>query len=432
MSTAAETTALATIGPVTSPLDALLVDPDKLKEIPVDTLERLWVMQKDMLDRDAKQRFFAAFNAIQKELGPVKKAAKNQHTDSHYALLEHVSAMLDPIVTDHGFSTSVSHGDDTGLPPNWVRVILIIRHIDGHQETYNMKAPIDTKGPKGGDTKTELHGVASSTTYIGRHLLCDVFRIQLVKDDDGNAGGGPRPEERQQQRRKPAAAQNGNGHAAADIPNAEPWNLPEGTNPATKDIGLCVDTKVKPAHGSLVRIQVKGKIRTVKVDKVIDKIENPNGVWFVCTPLAEQPPPQQQRQGPDQGFVGQEVDRDDRVEDVDTTAGGDQPQGQEPDPDWLDDDDSDDDGHTTTMDNALRKKNVAAEPYKFNPKYDDGREGYGAKAFEEVEPGDELLIETRSGKTWTEIVVEMVRKATLQDIECWICITKKPPEDGES
>ena len=56
-----------------------------------------------------------------------------------------------------------------------------------------MDAAIDNIGPKGAPTKTKLHGGASSSTFVGRHLKCNVFNVQLVKDDDGNAGGGVGP-----------------------------------------------------------------------------------------------------------------------------------------------------------------------------------------------------------------------------------------------
>ena len=56
-----------------------------------------------------------------------------------------------------------------------------------------MDAAIDNIGPKGAPTKTKLHGGSSSYTFVGRHLKCNVFNVQLVKDDDGNAGGGIGP-----------------------------------------------------------------------------------------------------------------------------------------------------------------------------------------------------------------------------------------------
>ena len=56
-----------------------------------------------------------------------------------------------------------------------------------------MDAAIDNIGPKGAPTKTKLHGGASSYSFVGRHLKCNVFNVQLVKDDDGNAGGGVGP-----------------------------------------------------------------------------------------------------------------------------------------------------------------------------------------------------------------------------------------------
>ena len=65
-----------------------------------------------------------------------------------------------------------------------------IRHIGGHHEDHQVDAPIDDRGPKGAPTKTRLHGSASTLTYIGRHLLCQVWAVQLTSDDDGNAGAG--------------------------------------------------------------------------------------------------------------------------------------------------------------------------------------------------------------------------------------------------
>ena len=71
--------------------------------------------------------------------------------------------------------------------------MLIVRHIGGHSERHTMDAAVDNIGPKGSPTKTKLHGGASSYTFVGRHLKCNVFNVQLVKDDDGNAGGGVGP-----------------------------------------------------------------------------------------------------------------------------------------------------------------------------------------------------------------------------------------------
>ena len=129
--------------------------------------------------------------------------------------------------------------------------------------------------------------------------------------------------------------QNGNGQRQDAVLIGEPWKLDEGASPATGDMAICVKTPVKPAVGAPVRITVKGKPRTVKIAEVLPhKVTNQNGTWFICIPEVKQPP-QAQRQGPDQGFVGDEVDRilggAGPVEDVDTTLTT-VPRDQEPDP----------------------------------------------------------------------------------------------------
>ena len=99
--------------------------------------------------------------------------------------------MANPILTRHGFSRSISQSETCPQPDHY-RIILTLRRA-GHQEQHYMDAPNDSTGPKGNPTKTKLHGMASSHTYVGRHLLCNVLGVILTKDDDGNAGAGVGP-----------------------------------------------------------------------------------------------------------------------------------------------------------------------------------------------------------------------------------------------
>lgn len=173
-----------------SALAQILAEPDRLKEIPVETVERLFALDREFRADRARSEFAAAFNAVQGEMSPVRRAAKNSQTASFYARAEHVAGMLDPIITRHGFSRSFST-EDCPLADH-MRFVLTIRHVGGHVEQHRLDAPIDNVGPKGNPTKTRLHGMASSYTYCERHLLCKVFGVQLVDDDDGNAAAmGP-------------------------------------------------------------------------------------------------------------------------------------------------------------------------------------------------------------------------------------------------
>ena len=184
-------TRLPAAAPAPNALAQLLGDPDKLKDFPVDTVERLFALDREMRKDRAEQEFAEAFNAVQADMTPVRKLAKNSQTGSMYALAEHVDAMLQPLLVRHGFSMSGSASPcDT---PDTVRFMLTVRHIGGHSEQHYMDAPIDNVGMKGAPTKTKLHGTGSAETYALRRLKCSVFDVRLVADDDGNRAGGVGP-----------------------------------------------------------------------------------------------------------------------------------------------------------------------------------------------------------------------------------------------
>ena len=82
----------------TSPLDAILADPEKLKDLPVETMERLFALQREARSDMAREAYAVAFHALQGDLTPVRKRAKNSQTGSMYANAEAVNAMLDPVL----------------------------------------------------------------------------------------------------------------------------------------------------------------------------------------------------------------------------------------------------------------------------------------------------------------------------------------------
>ena len=174
-----------------SALAQLLSDPDRLRDFPIETVERLFVLEQQIRAETARREFAAAFNRVQAAMTPVKKKAPNKQTASMYARAEDVMFMLDPLILAEGFSRSIS--TEPSEIQNTIRFVLILRHTSGHEERHRLDAPIDNVGPKGSPTKTALHGMASSYTYCERHLVCKVFGIVLIADDDGNAGAGVGP-----------------------------------------------------------------------------------------------------------------------------------------------------------------------------------------------------------------------------------------------
>ena len=172
-------------------LAAMLSDTKRLNEIPIETVKELFAIDRQMRADAAREAFFAAFARAQGEMEPVRRTGKNTQTGSMFAKAEDVCRMLDPIATRHGFSRSLST-EDSQLADH-MRFVLTLRHEGGHAERHTFDAPVDDKGPKGNPTKTRLQGMASTYTYIERHMLMKVWGVQTVADDDGNAGAGIGP-----------------------------------------------------------------------------------------------------------------------------------------------------------------------------------------------------------------------------------------------
>ena len=175
-------------------LVALLTNTTQLKEVPVETVERLWAVHKEFEERAAAKEFNIAFNKMQSQMTPVHKAARNAQTNSMYALIDDIQSMLDPLLTSNGFSHSISTEDSSHA--DHIRFVLWLRHVGGHVEKHQLDAPIDNLGMKGTPNKTRLQGMGSSYSYAKRYLLCNVCGVIVGDDTDGNLAGhgGANPE----------------------------------------------------------------------------------------------------------------------------------------------------------------------------------------------------------------------------------------------
>jgi hypothetical protein len=152
----------------------------------VEKLERLLSMQERVLAREAEQAFNAALKAAQDEIQPVIKNKVNPDTKSKYADLVAVSDAIDPIMRQHGFSSSYGTAD-CPLDGHY-RVTCLLSHVAGHSRQYQADVPIDNTGPKGSQNKTMTHGFGSALSY-GRRYLKLLIADVATKDDDGRGAG---------------------------------------------------------------------------------------------------------------------------------------------------------------------------------------------------------------------------------------------------
>lgn len=152
--------------------------------IDVAKLDALRRMQREDREYDARLRYNEAMAAAQGEMAPVTRDATNDQTRSRYARLETIDAAIRPIYTRHGFTLEFNSEAIDG--PN-ERIVCEVSHISGHSKKFQLEAAPDIAGPQGKANKTQLHGLASTVSYLRRYLTCMIFNIVLSNEDnDGN------------------------------------------------------------------------------------------------------------------------------------------------------------------------------------------------------------------------------------------------------
>jgi hypothetical protein len=182
-STAEEPATTTNGGGVLALIERVALDP----KATADTLERMVALHERVMAQEAQRQFNEAMNRAQAEIEPVARTIQNKEDHHWYAKLEDIDRAIRPIYIKHGFSLS----DNTIAPltQGWVRVECRCSHVAGHTERFYREGPPDNVGPKGGATKTVLHGIGSTDTYLRRYLHCGIFNVVFKNlDDDGNGG----------------------------------------------------------------------------------------------------------------------------------------------------------------------------------------------------------------------------------------------------
>lgn len=147
--------------------------------VDIDKMERLFAMQQQAVDRNAKTAYLAAFSRMQSEM-PAAARKGEGHNKKKYARFEDIVEALRPILAKHGFS--LSHRVNT--EGNQIKVTGILGHADGHSESTVMTLPPDTSG-----NKTPVHAMASAISYGKRYVSLTLTGIATDDDDDGKAAG---------------------------------------------------------------------------------------------------------------------------------------------------------------------------------------------------------------------------------------------------
>jgi hypothetical protein len=153
----------------------------------VDKMERLLMLQQDLMKDNARHEFNLAMSAVQAQLQTVVRDRDNPHTRSRYATLQALDASARPVYTEHGFS--VRFGTAAAPWEGWVRVTCELSHVGGYSEQHYLDGPLDAAGSQGKSNKTGIQAIGSTVSYLRRYLLMLVLNLVTADDadDDGEA-----------------------------------------------------------------------------------------------------------------------------------------------------------------------------------------------------------------------------------------------------
>ena len=152
------------------------------KGMPVETMERLLSMRRELKAEWAKEQYDQAMAAFQAECPTIKKT-KSVKTKSgvvayKYAPIEAIVAQVKALLQRHGFSYTTR----MELLPDGVKAIVTVKHTAGHHEDSPMQVPFGSKT----DIMSQSQVAAAAQTFAKRYAFCNAFGI-LTGDEDTDA-----------------------------------------------------------------------------------------------------------------------------------------------------------------------------------------------------------------------------------------------------
>ncbi len=146
--------------------------------MPVENLEKLLVMRRELKAEWAKEQYYQALSAFQAECPEILKDSLVKGKDGEeryrYASLDTIVKQVKGLLAKHSFSYSFQTAFEQGA----VVVSCIASHRSGHQERADFRASIEKNSYMG---ETQKWGAA--LTYAKRYSFCAVFGIMTADED---------------------------------------------------------------------------------------------------------------------------------------------------------------------------------------------------------------------------------------------------------
>lgn len=176
---------------LTTPTPADLLQTAIERDLDIEKLQALVVLQNQWEARQAKKAFDQAFAAFKDEAVQVVKntvVSDGPLKGKSYVNLSGVVAAVTPALSRHGLVASWKLTKDTPPGeggPGWMEVTCTLRHVAGHEEAVFMGGAPDV-----GPGRNALQARASTKSYLERYTLLAITGMAASdSDDDGNGAG---------------------------------------------------------------------------------------------------------------------------------------------------------------------------------------------------------------------------------------------------
>lgn len=152
-----------------------------------ETIEKMMDLQERFEANAARKAFNKALAAFKAEPLVVRKNKQVGYTTREgdfvgykHAELSEVVEAVSAALGRHGLSFRW----DVKQTAQWITVMCILRHEDGHAESVEMGGPPDASGKK-----NAIQQIASTTSYLQRYTLKAITGVAEAGDDDDGQGG---------------------------------------------------------------------------------------------------------------------------------------------------------------------------------------------------------------------------------------------------
>jgi hypothetical protein len=157
------------------------------KQVPIETLERLLAMRKELKAEYAKEVYNRSMADFQEECPLISKTKKVYGKGGFlypYAPLEVIVVQVKAFLKKYGFSYAIK----TETLERGVRVTCIARHIEGHEESSTMELPLIVKTAIMSDAQQVVGTITLATRYAFRNAFgiitgdVDLDSLQTAKE----------------------------------------------------------------------------------------------------------------------------------------------------------------------------------------------------------------------------------------------------------